>query len=313
MKVFVTGGAGFIGSHLCRQLIESGHEITAYDNLLLGRREFIADLERHHKFKFLQKDLLDDKNLRQALQGADLVYHLAANSDISLGGEKTDLDLKLGVMATYNLLEAMRLEKITNLIFSSTSAIYGEAHTKPTPENYGPLIPISFYGASKLSAEVLIAAFAHNYGIQSWIYRFANIVGSRITHGVLFDFIKRLRQNPQQLSVLGNGTQKKSYLHVSDCIAGMQFGFEKAKSEVNIFNLASEGVTQVSYIAQEVIQQMELNAKIEYGKEDRGWKGDVPFTWLDGSKLKKLGWSPKYNSNQAVQKAITEILKGREF
>lgn len=308
MKVLVTGGAGFIGSHLCQHLLNQGHSVTAYDNLLLGRREFLRSCESHAKFQFIQNDLVTDPGLRSVVRGHDLVYHLAANSDISLGSEKTDLDLKQGLIATYNVLEAMRSEGVKKIVFSSSSAIYGDATQKPTPENYGPLVPLSLYGASKLSCESFVMAFSHNYGFQSWIFRFANIVGSKVTHGVIFDFIKRLKKDPTHLKVLGNGRQRKSYLHLNDCIQGMEFAVNNSHQEVNVFNLASTGTTDVKTIAESVVKKMNLDSKIEYGSSDRGWKGDIPFTWLDGSGMEKLGWKAELDSNTAVEHAIQEIV-----
>ena len=309
MRVFITGGAGFIGSYLCRRLMDDGHQVTAYDNLSLGRRELIRELEVRPGFQFIEADLLDDQNLSERVRGHDLIIHLAANSDISLGSDKTDLDLKQGVLATYNLLEATRIAGGKRLIFASTSAIYGEASLKPTREDYGPLIPISFYGASKLSAESLVCAFAHHYGVQAWIYRFANVVGPNLTHGAIYDFAKRLAQEPTTLKVLGDGRQRKSYLHVTDCCDGMLFGLAHASAEVNIFNLASEGVTEVRFIAEEVCRQLAPKAKIEFGLSDRGWKGDVPFTWLSGEKLNGLGWRAKIDSDGAVKRSIAEVLR----
>lgn len=308
MKIFVTGGAGFIASHLCARLLELGHEVTAYDNLHLGKEEFLKDCKTSSRFKFLRADLLDFERVEEEIKGAELVYHMAANSDISEGAKKTDVDLKLGTIATYNVLEAMRKRRVPKIIFASTSAIYGEADIKPTPEDYGPLLPISFYGASKLACEALMTAFSHNYDIQVWIYRFANIVGSHSTHGAIHDFVQRLRKDPARLSVLGNGTQKKSYLHVQDCIDGMIYGFENSKKPLQVFNLASRGVTEVKFIAEEVVRQMGLQSQIEFGLEDRGWRGDVPFTWLDGSQFQKLGWLPRNESNRAVSEAIKDIL-----
>jgi UDP-glucose 4-epimerase len=309
VNVFVTGGAGFIGSHLCEHLLKQGHSVTAYDSLVLGKREYIAPLLANKKFQFIESDLRDDAGLSARVMGADLVFHLAANSDISLGSRQTDLDLQQSVMATFRLLEAMRTSGVKRLIFSSTSAVYGEATQKPTPENYGPLLPISFYGAGKLSAEAFICAYAHHYGVRSWIYRFANVVGPHLTHGAIYDFAQRLKKEPARLKVLGDGSQRKSYLHVTDCIDGMLFGFEKASSEVNLFNLASRGVTSVRFIAEEVVRQGAPEAKIEFGTEDRGWKGDVPFTWLDSAKLDKLGWSAKIDSDEAVRRSVREVLQ----
>ena len=307
-KIFVTGGAGFIGSHLCGRLLEEGHQVTAYDNLLLGKEAFLSPYKGSEKFRFVKADLLDRPALQAALKGHDLVFHMAANSDILEGSRRTDVDLNLGTLATYNVLESMREESIRECVFASTSAIYGEAQVKPTPEDYGPLLPISFYGASKLACEALMTAFSHNFGFRVWIYRFANIVGSHSTHGAIHDFIQRLKKDPSVLKVLGNGTQKKSYLHVSDCVEGMLYGYKKAQAEVNLFNLASEGTTQVRFIAEEVVRQMGRGTRIEFGTEDRGWKGDVPFTWLDGRAFGQLGWKPRWKSDEAVIRAIEDVL-----
>lgn len=312
MKVFVTGGAGFIASHLCAKLLEKGNEVTAYDNLHLGKEEFLESPKKNKKFRFVKADLLDFNTLKKEMAGHDLVFHMAANSDISQGANATDVDLKLGTIATYNTLESMRLTGVKKLVFASTSAIYGEATVKPTPENYGPLIPISFYGASKLACEALATAFSHNCNIDVWIYRFANIVGSHATHGAIYDFSKRLKNKAEVLKVLGNGTQKKSYLHVSDCVDGMIYGFENTPGPLQIFNLASEGVTNVKFIAEEVVSQIKEKtnhkALIEYEKTDRGWVGDVAFTWLDGSKFQAEGWKPRLKSDEAVKLAVSEIL-----
>lgn len=309
MKVFVTGGAGCIGSQLCHYLLKQGHTVIAYDNLLLGKKEFLSPCFQFKEFQFIQNDLTCDPDLANKLKGFDLVFHLAANSDISLGRERTDLDLQNGAISTYNVLEAMRLAKVQNIIFSSTSAIYGDASEKPTPEDYGPLEPISLYGASKISAEAYCSAFAHNYNMKVWIYRFANVVGPNLTHGVIYDFIHKLKKNPEALHVLGNGTQKKSYLAVEDCIEGMMFGFENSKAAVNIFNLASHGVSSVAFIAKEVVKRMGGQAHIYFGKEDRGWVGDVPFTWLASDRLNQLGWTAKKSSDEAVLSAIDSAIK----
>lgn len=309
MKILVTGGAGFIGSHLSLRLLEQGHSVHVYDNLSLGQERFLAPCRRFENFRFIKADLLDLETLRKALKGIELVYHLAANSDILEGTRSTDRDLKMGTLATYNVLEGMRLEGVRKIAFASTSAIYGEAKIKPTPESYGPLIPISLYGASKLACEALLTAFCHNFDFQVWIYRFANIVGSHATHGAIYDFIERLKKDPSVLKVLGNGTQKKSYLHVDDCVNAMIFGVENLKDNLQILNLASEKVTDVRFIAEETVRVLRLNSRIEFGSEDRGWKGDVPFTWLDGSEFAKLGWKAKLESTDAVSKAIRDIVK----
>ncbi len=308
MKILVTGGAGFIGSHLCLRLLKQEHDVIAIDDLSLGQEKFLAPCQEFKGFKFHKLDLLDFEKIRPLFQGIDQVWHLAANSDIAAGGARTDIDLKIGTLATYNVLEAMRLNDVKQFVFSSTSAIYGEASVKPTPESYGPLLPISFYGSSKLACEALATAFAHNYNMKVWIYRFANIVGSHTTHGAIHDFIKKLRRNPQALEILGDGKQAKSYLHVEDCLDGMFFGLEKSKSEVNLFNLASEGQCSVDKIASLVIEAVSPKAEKRFTGGSRGWKGDVAQVQLDGGKLKTLGFSPRFQSEKAVGQAIQDIL-----
>lgn len=325
MKALVTGGAGFIGSHLAKKLLDEGHEVVVYDNLLLGTEKNLRECLGHSSFKFVKADLMDRDALRKHMQGVHTVFHMAANSDISEGAKRTDLDLQIGTIATYEVLEAMRLSSAREIVFASTSAIYGEADVRPTPESYGPLQPISFYGASKLSCEALLTAFAHNYDFKVWIYRFANIVGSHSTHGAIYDFVHRLKKHPEVLEVLGNGRQRKSYLHVSDCVEGMLFGYKKAKEQgVFCVNLASEGVTEVRQIAEFVTEEFVKaknarggNAKpvqLKFGESDRGWKGDVPFTWLDGSKYHRMGWQARFKSDEAVrlstQEIVAEILDG---
>ena len=236
MRVFVTGGAGFIASNLCAKLLSMGWQVTAYDNLVLGRREFLRDFSSNTRFRFIKADLLSVKRLRQAIAGHDMVFHLACNSDIQKSNVQTDLDLKLGTLATYNVLEAMRLSGIRKIVFSSSSAIFGEPKIFPTPEDYGPVMPISFYGANKLAAEGLVSAFCHCYGFQAWVYRFANVVGKNGTHGILVDFIKKLRNNPKELVILGDGKQAKPYLHVASCVEGVLYGWRHGKDVFNVFN-----------------------------------------------------------------------------
>lgn len=314
MKILVTGGAGFIGSNLVRMLYDNTYfstdEIIVVDNLSLGKKEFIEDLIDEKRVFFYEKDLLDLNALSDVFDRhhPDLVWHLAANSDIGYGAKFTDWDLKQGTIATYNVLESMRKSGTKKIIFSSTSAIYGEANILPTPENYGPLFPISFYGASKLACEALISSFCHNFDFQAWIFRFGNIVGKNGTHGAIFDFIKKLRQDDSVLLVLGNGKQAKPYLHISDCVGGMSFGFLNGKDRVNFVNLACEGATMVSTIAETVLDVLGSNASIQYSGGDRGWVGDVPQVRLDTKKMEKLGWKARYSSDDAVKRAVEELV-----
>jgi UDP-glucose 4-epimerase len=308
MRAFVTGGAGFIGSHLVDALIEKGYTVTVYDNLSSGKKEFIEHHIGKEFFTFIKADLLDQKKLEESLEDHEVVFHLAANPDVRLGVKKPEI-AKQDILATYNLLDAMRLKDIKKIVFSSSSTIYGETPEISLPENYGPLLPISVYGAAKLAAEGLISSFCHTFDMQGWIFRFANVVGERGTHGVIVDFINKLKRNPKELEILGDGKQRKSYLYVKDCIDGMLFGFEHANEQINLFNLGSEGATEVNKIAEMVVKEMNLkNVTFKYTGGERGWKGDIPRFQFDISKINKLGWKAKYSSDEAVRKAIRDLL-----
>jgi UDP-glucose 4-epimerase len=308
MRFFVTGGAGFIGSHLVDKLIQNG-KVTVFDNLSSGKVEFISHHFGKSNFVFIQKDLLDLEDLKEAIKGHDVVFHLAANPDARLGIEDTSLDLNQETIATYNVLEAMRINDIKKIVFSSSGTIYGETPIIPLPENYGPVLPISLYGAGKLACEGLISSFCHTFDMQSWIYRFANIVGPRATHGVIYDFIHKLKKNPGELEILGDGKQRKPYLYVEECVEGMLFGFFNANQRVNLFNLGCETSTEVNIIAKMVCEEMGLEkVKFRYTGGDRGWRGDVPQVRFDIKKMKRLGWEPELTSDEAVCKAIKQII-----
>ncbi len=310
MKAFVTGGAGFIGSHLVDKLIEKGNQVTVYDNLSSGKKEFIKQHLENKNFEFIKADLLDLERVKKEIKNHDIVFHIAANPHVRLGETQTDLDLKYETIATYNILEAMRNNNIKKIVFSSSSVIYGETNEPSLPENYGPLLPISLYGAGKLGSEGLITAFCGTFDFQTWIYRFANVVGTRGTHGVIVDFIEKLRKNPTELEILGDGKQQKPYLHVSDCVKGIIFGFEKSKNQINLFNLGCNSNTTVTRIAEIVTEEMNLkNVKFNYTGGKRGWKGDIPRFQLDITKINSLGWKPTYTSDEAVRKATQEALE----
>jgi len=310
MKILVTGGAGFIGSHLVDKLAEKGHEITVFDNLSKGKINFLKKHKGKNYFTFIKGDIMDTDSLRNAVRGSDIVYHLAGNSDTIKGIEITNTDLILNTTGTYNVLEAMRLENVKKIVFTSTSTVYGYVNEK-LKENYGPLKPTSLYGASKLASEGFISAFCHTFSMQSWIFRFANILGPRITHGAVFDFINKLKKNPKELEILGDGNQFKPYVHVSDCVNGMIMGVEKSKEKINIFNISADTQTTVKEIAKIVSREMGLDPKFKFTGGEIGWRGDLPSFFLESSEIKSLGWKTKYTSTEAVEVAVREILASK--
>ena len=314
-RVFITGGAGFIGSHLVDKLCQNHVEVVVFDNLSAGRMENLKKWLGAPNFKFVMGDLLSPEKVWKTLDRCETVFHLAANPEVRVSSENPKVHYEQNVLATFNLLEAIRkVGSVKALAFASTSTVYGDALEIPTPEEYAPLKPISVYGASKLASEALIISYAYTYGFKTVIYRLANIVGSRARHGVICDFIRKLRENPKKLEILGDGTQTKSYLHVEDCVNAILIGTNLSREKVEIFNVGSEDQITVKEIADIVCEKMGLS-NVQYiftGGVDggRGWKGDVKFMLLNVNKLKKLGWKPKLNSRQAVEKAVEEILKG---
>jgi UDP-glucose 4-epimerase len=309
MKAFVTGGAGFIGSHLVDSLMKNGHSVTVYDNLSSGDTLFLQPHLHKKDFTFIKADLLDFKRVIKEIKGHDIIFHLAANPHVRLGEKQTDLDLNQGVFATYNVLESMRQNNIKKIVFSSSSVVYGETQEPSLPETYGPTLPISLYGAGKLGAEGLISAFCGTFDFQTWIYRFANVVGARGTHGVIVDFIEKLKKNPYELEILGDGKQCKPYLYVSDCIDGILFGFAHTNEKINLFNLSCDSTTTVVRIAEMVTEEMGLKkVSFKFTGGIRGWKGDVPRFQLDAHKINKLGWKATLTSDEAVRKAIRDVL-----
>ena len=309
MRALVTGGAGFIGSNLVGELLQRGWSVRAADNLLLGRVEFIEPFMDNERFHFVECDLLEEAAADDAVCGVDAVFHLAANSDISYGARHTDTDLKLGTVVTFNVLEAMRRHSVGKIVFSSTSAVYGDTGGREVAEDSGPLLPISLYGASKLACEGLVSAFCHNFGIQAWIYRFANIVGDNGTHGVLVDFIHKLTADADELVILGDGKQSKPYLYVKDCVSGMLFGFDHARGAINCFNLTCEGSTNVTRIAELVVEGMGLrDVRLRFTGGSRGWRGDVPQVRLSPERMASLGWTAPRSSDEAVRAAVAALV-----
>ncbi len=282
-------------------------EVHVFDNLTSGTLQNIEKWLKNPKFKFFKGDLLNQSDIKAiAEENYDKVFHLAANPEVRVGLTDPEVHFQQNIQATHNLLTVLRKKETKpTLIFTSTSTVYGEAAKIPTPEDYAPLKPISTYGASKLACEALISAYAYTYNFKAVIYRLANIVGPRSSHGVIYDFVKKLKANPNQLEIMGDGTQRKSYLYITDCIKAMLLGLEKAKNQVEIYNVGSEDQIDVRTIAEMVTKEMKLkNVQYKFtGGVDggRGWIGDVKNMLLDIEKLKSQGWKPKHNSIQAVR------------
>jgi UDP-glucose 4-epimerase len=299
-RCLVTGCAGFIGSQIVDRLIESGHDVIGIDNLSTGFEQFLEKALSSKKFTFVKGDLLDQSFLQTIFMDCEIVFHLAANADVRFGVHHPYKDLQLNTIATFNVLEAMRKNGIQKIVFSSTGSIYGEASIIPTPESAFFPVQTSLYGASKLAAEGLIQAYCEGFNFRAYIFRFVSILGERYTHGHIFDFYKKLLKDPTRLQILGDGQQKKSYLHVQDCIDAIFLALAKANSPVNIFNLGTDEYCQVNQSIDWICQELGVNPKRIYSGGSRGWIGDNPFIFLDCTRIRKLGWKPKRNIQESV-------------
>ncbi len=304
-KVFVTGAAGFIGSNLVDRLLAADHDVIGLDNFATGSEFFITNARKHDNFKLIRVDVTDLAALKESMAGgADLVFHLSAIADVRVDPNNPSRELQQNTIATFNVLEAMRANGINKIVFASTGSIYGECKVIPTPEDAPFPIQTSLYGASKLAGEGMISGYCENYDFQAWIFRFVSILGERYTHGHVFDFYRRLKENPKYLKVLGNGNQKKSYLYVQDCINAIFCALEKAHDPINIFNLGTDEYCQVKDSIHSIISHLGLSPTLEFGSEDRGWKGDNPFIYLDTTKIRSLGWKAELTIQQGVIKTV---------
>ena len=307
-KILVTGGAGFIGSNMVELLIRD-NDVIVLDNLSNVDERYVNKFRDNEKFRFIRGDINDLPGMAD-LDDVDVVIHLAANSDVKNGSEEPAIDFRNNVEGTFGLLQYMRKRDVGEILFASSSTVYGEASQIPTPEDYGPYLPISSYGASKMSCEGFITAYSHYYGIRGTIFRFANIVGKNSTHGVIYDFIRKLQKTPKTLEILGDGTQRKSYLHVEDCVRAMMYVHEKSR-KTDIFNLGNPQTTSVTKIADIVVSAMGLlDVKYNYtgGIDGRGWRGDVKIAQLGVEKLFSTGWKNRYNSDESVVQATAETI-----
>lgn len=311
MKCLVTGGAGFIGSHIVDRLVRDGYEVTVFDNLSTGFERFLEEAARSGRMRFVRGDVLDFDALCAAMPDHDAVFHLAANADVRFGPLNPRRDLEQNTIGTFNVLEAMRRagEKPRTIIFSSTGAIYGESPVVPTPEDAPFPRQTSFYGASKLAGEGLIEAYVEAFGYRAIIFRFVSILGERYHHGHVYDFYRKLQKDPLRLHVLGNGTQKKSYLYVGDCVEAIMLALKKADRALNIFNLGTDEYCDVNTSIRWICERLGLSPQLEYEGGDRGWVGDNPFILLDCSRIRALGWKPQLSIREGILRTVDYLVQ----
>src|SRR3954454_4611139 len=308
MRCFVTGAAGFIGSSLVDRLLAAGHSVVGYDNFSTGQHRFLEDASKSPRFCLVEADLLNINALRSAITDSDMVFHLAANADVRFGTDHPFKDIEQNTIATYNVLEAMRAHGIRKIAFSSTGSVYGEAAVFPTPENAPFPVQTSLYGNSKVAAEGLISAYCEGFGFQGFIFRFVSILGERYTHGHVFDFYQKLLADPSRLEVLGNGKQRKSYLYIQDCIDSIMIAIVRATDRVNIFNLGQDEYCEVNQSIGWICDRLQLKPRLEYTGGERGWIGDNPFIFLDCSRMRALGWTPKLSIQRGVMTTLEYLI-----
>ncbi len=303
-RPFVTGGAGFIGSHIVDRLAQDAASVTIYDNFSTGQVQFISHHAKNPKVRVVHADVLDGERLKKEMASCDFVFHLQANADVRSGIHQTRVDLEQNTIATWNVLEAMRINEIRHIVFASSATVYGEPDVFPTPETYAPL-QTSLYGASKLGGEAMVQAYSEYFGITCYMFRFVSWIGERYTHGVIFDFVKKLEANAQVLDILGNGKQRKSYLDVTDGVGGIFHAIEHATERKNVFNLGHDEFMNVLELADIVVGELGLK-RVRYHTAggERGWLGDSPFVHLDTTKLKTLGWKPEVTIEQGVRNTV---------
>jgi UDP-glucose 4-epimerase len=305
----VTGGCGFIGSHLVDTLVKRGDRVLIIDNLSTGVRDNIRSHLSSGAVELLFMDLLED-TWQKKISGAQRMYHIAADPDVRESAHRPDSPLANNLVATTRVLEAMRTQGVPELVFTSTSTVYGEASVIPTPEDYAPLEPISVYGATKLAAEALISAYCHSFGMKAWVYRFANIIGERSNHGVIWDFLQKLRADPHHLEILGDGRQSKSYLEVHACVDAMLYAADRADRSFNVLNIGSDDWIDVRSIADIVVEEKGLtDVRYHFTGGERGWVGDVPRMLLSLEKMKALGWKPPVTSRESVVLTVRALLE----
>jgi UDP-glucose 4-epimerase len=308
-KVLVTGAAGFVGSNLTDRLLAEGCEVIGFDNFSTGRREFLENAWKSTRFELREGDLLHLAKLKDAMEGVDTVFHMAANADVRHGPDHPMKDLEQNAVGTANVLEAMRVCGVKRIAFSSTGSVYGESQVFPTPEDAPFPVQTSLYGASKMAAEGLIAAYCEAFGMQSFIFRFVSILGERYTHGHVLDFYKQLLSHPDQLHILGDGRQRKSYLYVQDCIDAMLLAINRVSNPVSVLNLGTDEYCMVDDSIGWITALIGHKPIRHYAGGDRGWIGDNPFIFLDCGRMRNLGWRPRLSIREAVERTVLWLQK----
>jgi UDP-glucose 4-epimerase len=310
---FLVGGAGFIGSHFVDCLLSDGAAcVTVYDNFSSGRAWHLEPHADDARLTVVEADAADLDALVEAMDGHDIVIHLASNPDIARAMTDPAVDFQEGTVLTHNVVEAMRMSSAKRILYASGSGVYGDLGEREADEDWGPLLPISTYGASKLAGEALISAYCFMFGLSGCVFRFGNVVGPRQTHGVGFDFVRRLIENPSELPILGDGTQSKSYVHVLDVVDAVLLAEREAGHPFDVFNVATGDYITVSEIADLAVDVLGLEDRrpvYRYTGGDRGWKGDVPVVRLNTERIRRLGWSNRYNAREALAAALTDLLE----
>ena len=311
MKALVTGSAGFIGSHLVDRLLATGNAVVGYDNFSTGQRSFLEQALGNANFELVEADLLNQSRLDEAMRGVDFVWHLAANADVRFGTDHPCRDLEQNTIVTSNVLEAMRSNSVRNIAFSSTGSIYGEAEVIPTPENCPMPVQTSLYGASKLACEGLISAYCEGFNMRGWIFRFVSILGERYTHGHIFDFYRKLLDDPKTLHILGNGRQRKSYLYIHDCLDAMLQAVQASPDAVNVLNLGADEYVEVNNSVDVITEHLGVTPQRTYSGGERGWIGDNPFIFLDCQRMRNLGWQPQQTIRAGIVKTLQWLQQNR--
>ena len=310
VRCLVTGGAGFIGSHITDQLLKKNYSVVVYDNLSTGQINYLLGSQMSDNFTFVEGDLLDPELLEKSLEGIDVVYHMAANADIRFGLKNPYIDLEQNTIATFNLLESMRKNGVNRIVFASSAAVLGEPEIFPTPENCAIPVQTSLYGASKIACEGMISSYCEGYGFEGYSFRFVSLLGPRYPHGHVFDFVKQLRESPSKLKILGDGTQKKSYMHIDDCLDAIFLVADErrtalmSKHNYQVYHLGSNDYIKVSRSVEIICDQMKLKPELDYEGGDRGWVGDNPFVFLDVNKMQSEGWSPNHSIESSVRETV---------